>query len=82
MPTTGRIVSIGPLVPAGKRKLNDRVMFSSYAGNQYDVTGKTPDGAEKAIHLRIIRDEEVLQKIYGILELRQVKKAMALHTNS
>jgi|GEM_PF-6030913 len=79
-PTTGKIVSIGPLVPADKRKLGDRVMFSSYAGNQYNVTGKLADGTEKEISLRILRDDEVLTKLHGILKLRQVKKAMALHT--
>lgn len=79
-PTTGKIVSIGPLVPAGKRKLGDRVMFGSYTGMQYDVTAKLATGEEKEINLRILRDDEVLTKLYGILELRQVKKAMALYT--
>jgi len=80
-PTTGKIVSIGPDVRKGKRKVGDRVMFSSYAGNQYDVKGKTADGAEKEVHLRILRDEEVLTRLHGVLKLRQVRRAMALHTN-
>jgi co-chaperonin GroES (HSP10) len=80
IPTTGRIVSIGPLVPVGKRKLGDRVMFSSYAGSHYDVSGKTPQGAEKEVNLRIVRDDEVMAKLYGVLTLRQLKSAKALYT--
>lgn len=79
-PTTGKIVSIGPKVEEGKRGIGDRVMFSSYAGNEYVVNGKLADGTEKQVALRILRDEEVLTRIHGILKLRQVKKAMALHT--
>lgn len=79
-PTTGKIASIGPHVPAGKRQIGERVMFSSYSGNRYDVTGKLRDGKEKEVELRILRDDEVLVRVHGILKLRQVKKAMALHT--
>lgn len=79
-PTTGKIVSVGPLVAEGKRQIGDRVMFSSYAGNEYIVNGKLRDGTEKQVSLRILRDEEVLTRIHGILKLRALKKSMALHT--
>lgn len=81
-PTTGKIVSIGPLVAEGKRKLADRVMFASFAGNQYDLNAKKSTGEEVEIHLRILRDDEVLTKLHGgSLKVRTLKKAMALHTN-
>lgn len=79
-PTTGKIVSIGPDVPAGKRAIGDRVMFGSYSGNRYDVAGKRSDGKEEEVELRIIRDSEVLCRIYGILQYRALKRSAALHT--
>ena len=81
-PTTGKIVSIGPLVPEEKRKVGDRVLFSSYAGTRHDVGAKTREGKEKTFELRIIRDDEVLMKIHGLLKLRQLKGMIALHTNA
>jgi co-chaperonin GroES (HSP10) len=81
-PQTGKIVSIGPHVPIGKRKVGDRVMFSSYSGSRYDVTCKRDDGSEAATELRILRDDEVLTKLYGFLKFRNLKRSMALHTNA
>jgi co-chaperonin GroES (HSP10) len=80
-PTTGKIVSIGPLVPAGKRKLGDRVMFTSYCGSRYDVKLRLDNGSEKPVQLRILRDEEVVAKLHGRqLELRALKGARSLYT--
>jgi co-chaperonin GroES (HSP10) len=81
-PTTGKIVSIGPLVPEGKRAAGDRVLFSSYAGTRHDVGAKTREGKERTFELRIIRDDEVLMKIHGVLKLRQLKAMQALYTNA
>jgi co-chaperonin GroES (HSP10) len=81
-PTTGRIVSIGPLIPEGKRKLGDRVMFASYAGNEYGLKAKKKTGEEKEITLRILRDEEVICKMHGVLKLKDQKSARALYTNA
>ena len=81
-PTTGKIVSVGPDVTKELFKLGDRVMFSSYSGHQYDVTGKDKGGAEKKIGLRFLKQSDILSRVYGVLEYRAVRKAMALYTNS
>jgi co-chaperonin GroES (HSP10) len=79
-PTIGKIVSIGPEVPAGKRQLGNRVMFGSYSGTRYDLKGKLADGKEKEVEFRILLDREIKAKVYGILEYRAFMSAKALHT--
>ena len=82
-PATGRILSIGPLVPAGKRKLGERVMFGSWQGMEYGITGKMrTTGEEKTVNIRILRDEEIACKLHGVLKLKDQKSARALYTNA
>ena len=80
-PTTGTIVSLGLDLTVPVRKLGDRVIFSSYAGHQYDLTGKDKTGVEKKVFLRFLKNSDILGRVYGQLEYRAVRRAMALHTN-
>lgn len=77
-PTTGTIVSIGPEVK--NRKLGDKVIYPSFAGHAYDLTAVTRQGKQVEVVLVILRDSEILSRMYGTLEQNQVKRSAALHT--
>lgn len=77
-PTTGVIVSIGPEVKAWSR--GDKCIYPSFSGHAYDLTALDKKGKQVAVVLVILRDQEILSRMYGSLEQNQVKKSMALHT--
>lgn len=77
-PTTGTIVSIGPDVK--NRNRGDKVIYPSFAGHAYDLTGVTEQGRTKEVVLVILRDSEILSRMYGSLEQNAVKRSAALHT--
>lgn len=77
-PTTGTIVSIGPDVAGRKR--GEKVIYPSHAGHAYDLEAVKQDGTKVKVVLVILRDQEILSKMYGILEQNQVKRSAALHT--
>ncbi|HEX4503157.1 MAG TPA: hypothetical protein VH187_18645, partial [Scandinavium sp.] len=77
-PTTGTIVSVGENVQ--HFKLGDKVIYPSSAGHGYDIGGMTEDGQQVNRFILILRDEEILARMYGTLEQRAVKKSIALHT--
>lgn len=109
-PTTGTIVSIGPLVGTkclqcdgtgtvefiskasslcptccGKgilptRKRGDKVIYPSFAGHAYDMSAVTVKGKTVEVVLVILRDSEILSRMYGSLEQNAVKRSAALHT--
>jgi co-chaperonin GroES (HSP10) len=79
LPTTGTIVSLGPDI-ADKRKRGDKVIYPSFSGHAfdlkaYDVHGKVVDAV-----IVILRDQEIIARMYGTLEQNQVKSSKALHT--
>lgn len=77
-PTTGTIVSIGPDVK--NRKRGDKVIYPSFAGHAYDLTAVTEKGKSVEVVLVILRDSEILSRMYGSLEQNAVKRSAALHT--
>lgn len=77
-PTTGTIVSIGPDVK--NRKRGDKVIYPSFSGHAYDLAAVTAKGKTVEVVLVILRDSEVLSRMYGSLESNQVKRSAALHT--
>lgn len=56
LPTSGRIVSVGP--ECSKRKIGERVLFGAHTGYFLPFKGN--------IKLRIMREYEVMCKIHGI----------------
>lgn len=77
-PTTGTIVSIGPDVK--NRNRGDKVIYPSFAGHAYDLSAITAKGKTVEVMLVILRDSEILSRMYGALEQNQVKRSAALHT--
>lgn len=77
-PTTGLIVSIGPQVTAFKR--GESVIYTSFSGHAYDLTAPDVNGNDVAVTLVILREQEVLAKVSGHLELRRVKRSAAVST--
>lgn len=65
-PTTGTIVSVGPL--CSESKVGDGVMFSNFAGYVVDL-----DRAGHRIVLRLLHENEILTGVEGHLELRSLK---------
>lgn len=73
-PTTGKIVSLGPLanyyrnegewVPLPENahfKVGDKVMFTNYSGTVFEL------GKKREIKIRYLRANEVLSKLHGIV---------------
>lgn len=79
-PTTGTIVSIGPDVK--NRVLGDKVIYPSFAGHAYDLSAVNAKGKLVEVVLVILRDSEILSRMYGSLEQNQVKRAEARYTNA
>jgi co-chaperonin GroES (HSP10) len=77
-PTTGTIVSVGENVQ--HFKIGDKVIYPSFAGHGYDLGGITSEGKPVSAFCVILRDDEILCRMYGTLEQRAVKKSLALHT--
>ncbi len=79
-PTTGRIVSIGHAVTHFKR--GGKVIYPSYAGNAYDMTGITETGEPYPLILVVLREEDILSYLYGSMDATGVKRAEARYTNA
>lgn len=78
-PTTGIIVSIGPDVKLAWER-GTKCIYPSSAGFAYDLKGTTREGKVVDVVLVILRDQEILSRMHGVLESNQVKKSAALHT--
>jgi hypothetical protein len=72
-PTTGVIVSRGELVTAGLQRL-DSVLYHDWVGASFDLTGAGEDGIERSVTIRIIRENDVLSKVHGHMELSRMRK--------
>ena len=78
-PTTGTIVSVGAMVgykligdtyqKMESYKVNDRVMYGSFAGHSIDL-----DDRGKSVVLRILHDTEILSEVAGHLTYRRVSE--------
>lgn len=77
-PTTGTIVSVGPRVTAFER--GQSVIYPSFAGHAFDLIATDLQGNEVQVVIVILREEEVLAKVKGHLELRRVRKSAAVGT--
>jgi co-chaperonin GroES (HSP10) len=77
-PTTGTIVSVGPDVTRWNR--GDKCIYPSFAGHAYDLSGVSKTGKVIPVVLVILRDQEILSRMYGTLEQNQVKRSAALNT--
>lgn len=73
-PTTGRIVSIGQNVRSEKLIRGVSVIFPSHIGHVYEVQAWDQNGNEVMVVVRIMRENEVLAKVKGHLDLRRVRK--------
>lgn len=62
------------------RKRGDRVIYPSFAGHAYDLSAITAKGKTVEVVLVILRDSEIISRMYGMLEQNQVKRSAALHT--
>lgn len=77
-PTTGTIYSVGDRVLKFKR--GDRVIFPSFVGHAFDLSATDIHGNPVLAVITVMRDEEVLCKIHGTLELKQLRKSIAIGT--
>ena len=71
-PTTGTVVSAGEACQAIHR--GDTVVYSNFVGEVYDLTGVDSVGREKKIVLRVMKENEIICKIFGHMELKRVKR--------
>ena len=77
-PTTGLVVSTGWKVEHYKR--GEAVIYPSFAGHFWDLEAVDLDGNPVAVTIGILREDEIIARVKGHLELRRVKKSTALHT--
>lgn len=77
-PTTGTIVSVGEDVTRWKR--GEKCIYPSFSGHAYDLSGMNKTGKIVPVVLVILREQEILSRMYGTLEQNQVKRSAALHT--
>lgn len=77
-PTTGEILSVGPLVKHFER--GQSVIYPSFAGHVWDLTAVDVHGREVTVVVVCLREDEVLAKVSGHLELRRVRKSRAVGT--
>jgi co-chaperonin GroES (HSP10) len=80
MPTTGTIVSLGPLVAEKSWKRGDKCIYPSFSGTAYDLNALDAHGKVIPIVIVVLRDQDILSRMYGTLEQNQVKGSKALHT--
>lgn len=71
-PTTGTVVSTGDKVERAQR--GESVIYTSFSGHVYDL--ELPGG--ETIVIRVIQESDILAKVSGHLELRRVKKSVAV----
>jgi co-chaperonin GroES (HSP10) len=80
-PTTGVVVSVGEAITL--YKLGDRVCFTSYSGHGFDITGEEEGtGQPVQVAIRILVERDVLAKVHGRLEKKNIKRSMALSTGA
>ena len=71
-PTTGTIVSVGEKVERAQR--GESVIYTSFSGHVYDL--ELP--GDEVVVIRVIQESDILAKVSGHLELRRVKKSVAV----
>jgi hypothetical protein len=67
-------------VPSWNR--GEKVIYPSFSGNAYDLKGYDVKGRLVDVVLVILRDSDILSRMYGSLEQNQVKNAQARYTNA
>jgi len=77
-PTTGTIVSKGHLVT--KFELGQAILYPSFVGHAFDLEAIDMNGNPVAVVIVIMSENDVLTKVRGHLELRRMKKSVALWT--
>ena len=77
-PTTGTVVSVGPEVTKFKR--GDAVLFASFTGHEMELNAYDLEGREVQVNIVIMRESEPLARVRGHLELRRVKRSVAVST--
>jgi hypothetical protein len=65
-------VSIGEKVERAKR--GESVIYTSFSGHVYDL--ELP--GDEVVVIRVIQESDILAKVSGHLELRRVKKSVAV----
>lgn len=78
VPTTGRIVSIGPDVRTFKT--GESAIFTSFSGHRWVLKAEDIHGNEVEVDLWCLREDELLAEVIGHTQLRQVRKSMAMAT--
>lgn len=78
-PTTGTIVSIGPQVHPSYAR-GQKVIYPSFAGHAFDLGGKDENGKDVEATIVILRQQDILSRMHGVLSQFDVKKSAALHT--
>lgn len=74
-PTTGTIVSIGNKVEKFKR--GESVIYPSFAGHFWNLEGVDVNGDTVEVAIGVLREEEIICRVKGHLELRRVKRSQA-----
>jgi hypothetical protein len=77
-PTTGRVVSVGDRVTRFAR--GESVIYDSFSGHFWDLTALDTEGNEHPVSVGVLREDEIISRVRGHLELRRMKRSMALHT--
>jgi len=77
-PTTGTIVSKGWKVTHYER--GESVIYPSFAGHFWDLSAVDLEGKPVDVTLGVLREDEIIARVKGHLELRRVKRSTALHT--
>ncbi len=79
-PTTGMIVSVGSEVKNYQR--GESAIYPSFAGHFFDLEAVDVHGREVKVSIGILHEIELMAHVRGHLELRRVKKSVALHTTA
>ena len=72
-PTTGVVVSTGPKVSANITR-GESVIYTSFSGHVYDLELPGDD----TIVIRVIQESDILAKVSGHLELKRVRRSVAI----
>jgi len=79
-PTTGIVVSVGKNAPTYQR--GEKLCYPSFAGHAFDLAGVDDEGKAREATLVILTERDILAKVHGTLEKRNVKRSMALSTGA
>ena len=77
-PTTGIVLSIGEDVK--RIKCGDKILYPSTAGHAFDIKGNDKQGNDAQGTVVVMYERDVLARLHGSLEYRDVRRSMALHT--